>query len=178
MKKIFSIIALTVFCGTSAHASFLIDPYLSYMTSGSSSISSTSSITGNELGTRLGWEFLGFGLGLDALISGKYTYSTAGTNTDVTPSYMGVFASYSFPILVRGYISYLVNAKETMSAGDYYSGTGTKIGVQYTGLPFVAIGLESYSGSYNNYTSAAGVSSTRSDTASHTNLTISLPLSF
>ena len=177
MKKLLAIAAVSLLTSVSAHAGFLIDPYLNYVTSGSVDYAPGVSITGNEIGARLGYDFLGFGAGVDALLSGKYTHSQSGTTTDVTPSYMGLFVSYKFPILVRGYFSYLLNLKETVSGGDNFSGNGTKIGVQYTGLPFVAIGLEMFSGAYDTFTSAAGASGPRSDKSSHTNITISVPFS-
>lgn len=178
MKKLVSVLAITLLAGLSAKAGVLFDPYFNYMTSGSSNIAPGASITGTEIGARLGWDFLGLGVGIDTLLSGKYSYSSAGVTTDATPSYLGIFVSFKFPILVRGYISYLTSAKETMPAGDYFSGKATKIGIQYTGLPFIAIGIETYSGSYDNYTSAAGASGPRSDTANHTNIALSVPFSF
>lgn len=178
MKKLAAIFAITLLTGVSSVASILLDPYFGYKISGSSSISPGASITGTEIGARIGWEFLGFAIGIDSLLSGKYSYSAAGVTTDATPSKFGIFASFKFPILVRGYISYLTSAKETMPLSDYYSGTATKIGVQFTGLPFVAIGLETYTGSYNTYNTVAGVSTSASNTANHTNIALSVPLSF
>lgn len=176
MKKLLAAIGITLLTGLSANAGILLDPYFSYKMSGSSSFSGGASIAGNELGVRVGYSVLGFAVGVDTTLSGKYTYSSAGVTSDSTPKNIGIFASYDFPILVRGYFTYLANAKES-GTGTEYTGTGTKIGVQFTGLPFVAIGLETVSLSYKDL-SAAGVTTSVSETATHTNLALSMPFSF
>lgn len=176
MKKLLAALGMTLLTGLSANAGLMLEPYFSYKMSGSASFSSGSSITGNELGVRVGYDFLGFGVGIDTTLNGKYAYSNSGVTMDSTPKNLGVFASYTFPILVRGYFSYLVNAKESIPNAEY-TGTGTKIGVQFTGLPFVAIGLETVSLSYKDR-SAAGITTSVSDTATHTNLALSMPFSF
>ncbi len=175
MKKLAALFTMTILTGLTSNAGLLLDPYLNYITSGSTSNSAT--VTGNEIGVRVGYDFLGFGVGIDTLLSGKYTSSLAGVSTDKTPTQFGLFACYKFPILVRGYISFLTSAKEKDSSGNEVSGTATKIGIQYTGLPFIAIGLETYAGSYKDAT-IGGVTTSTSQTASHTNLTISAPFSF
>lgn len=176
MKKLLAVFGITLLTGLSANAGILLDPYFSYKMSGSASFSPGSSISGNELGVRVGYGFLGFAVGVDTTLSGKYSYSNSGVTSDSTPKNFGIFASYDFPILVRGYFSYLANAKESATAAEY-TGTGTKIGVQFTGLPFVAIGLETVSLSYKDR-SVAGVTTSVSETATHTNLAVSMPFSF
>lgn len=173
MKNLFAVFGITLLTGLSANAGLLLEPYFSYKMSGSASFSSGSSMTGNELGARVGYSTLGFAVGVDTTLSGKYTYSNSGVSSDSTPKNIGVFASYTFPILVRGYFAYLVNAKESFTGAER-SGTGTKIGVQFTGLPFVALGLETVSLSYKDL-SVAGVTSSSSETATHTNLALSMP---
>lgn len=173
MKNLMAVFGITLLTGLSANAGLLLEPYFSYKMSGSASFSSGSSVTGNELGARVGYGMLGFAVGVDTTLNGKYSYSNSGVTVDSTPKNIGVFASYTFPILVRGYFTYMVNAKESMPTAEY-SGTGTKIGVQFTGLPFVAIGIETVSLSYKEL-SAAGVTTSVSETGSHTNLALSMP---
>ncbi len=176
MKKLLAVFGIILLTGLSSNAGILLDPYFSYKMSGSASFASGSSIAGNELGVRVGYSVLGFAVGVDSTLSGKYTYSNAGVSADRTPKNIGIFGSYTFPILVRGYFTYLANAKESSTVAEY-SGTGTKIGVQFTGLPFVAIGLETVSLSYKDL-SAAGVTTSVSETATHTNLALSMPFNF
>ncbi len=170
MKKI-SAILLILFAGAFADANILIDPYLGYAISGTYG---NSTVTGTEMGGRLGWSSLGFAVGLDATIAGSYTYTASNVSISATPFHYGIFASFQFPILFRGYATYFLSTKETDSASNYYTGTGTKIGVQFTGLPFVAIGLEVFSNSIAKYTSAAGTVSA-TGTENQTRLTISAP---
>lgn len=174
MKKLLTVFGITLLTGLSANAGLLLEPYFSYKMSGSASFAPGASITGNELGARVGYDFLGFAVGVDSTLSGKYSYSS-GLTAGSTPKNIGLFASFTFPILVRGYFTYIANAKESISGGEY-SGTGTKIGVQFTGLPFVAIGLETVSLSYKDL-SAAGVTTSVSETGTHTNLALSMPFS-
>ena len=175
MKKLLAVFGITLLTGLSSNAGILLDPYFSYKMSGSASFSPGSSMAGNELGVRVGYSVLGFAVGVDTTLNGKYTYSNAGVTSDSTPKNIGIFASYDFPILVRGYFAYLVNAKESFTGAEY-TGTGTKIGVQFTGLPFLAIGLETVSLSYKDL-SAAGVTTSVSETGTHTNLALSMPFS-
>jgi hypothetical protein len=139
MKKIFLSFVALILVGAGAQAGILIDPYFGYVVSGSDSNSKT--ITGSDMGIRLGWTTLGFGVGVDATVSGSYTYKNALGSTSSTPAHTGVFVSYQFPILVRGYATYFLNTK-TSETVNSNTGNGTKIGVQYTGLPFIALGLE------------------------------------
>ena len=176
MKRILSVLSFLFVFSSTAHAGLLLDPYFNYITSGKYDTSTTSSsVTGNEIGARVGWNvFMGLGFGVDALLSGKWTYSNNGTSSDITPSYYGVFASYQFPILFRGYLSYLLSVKAKDSSGDYSTGTGTKIGVQYTGLPFVALGVEMYNVNHDK-ANIGGTEFSVSNKETHTNITLSVP---
>lgn len=171
MKNIFFGILLL---STVANADVLLDPYLGYVISGSNT--GGAKVTGNDLGVRLGFNTLGFGLGIDATLSGTYKYESSGVSTDATPSHQGVFVSYAFPILVRGYATYFVNSK--LSSGAFtYKGTGTKIGVQFTGLPLVAIGLEVLTSKYTDL-EFSGSTVSISETETQTRLAISAPFYF
>jgi len=177
MKKIFLILAVSLLGGAAANAGFLVDPYFGYTASGTTSSSSLTAISGTELGGRFGYSTMGFGFGLDAVIAGTTTFTTSGTATNYAPFHYGVFASYKFPVLVRAYVSYLLSTKDTESVTkDYITGTATKIGVQYTGLPFVAIGLEMFSGTASKYTLAStGTVVNFTPTQTQTRITISVP---
>lgn len=172
MKNLLAVFASVLLAGLNSNAGILLDPYFSYKMSGSASFAAGSSMSGSDVGVRLGYDFLGLGAGIDTTLSGKYTYSNSGVTFDSTPKNFGLFVSYTFPILVRGYFTYIASAKET-ATGFEYTGTGTKIGIQFTGLPFVAVGLETVSLSYKE---SSGVSV--SATGSHTNIALSVPFSF
>lgn len=169
MKKFLASFAALFLVGVSAQAMFLIDPYLNYAVSGSTS--TNYDVSGTEFGARLGLSTLGFGYGVDFVAGGSLTYKNTTTSTAYAPSGYGLFVSYKFPILVRGYASYLLESKIAAN-GNTTKGTATKIGVQYTGLPFIAIGLETFSG---KYTDTNGTALSPSTTDSQTRLAISVP---
>lgn len=169
MKKFLASFAALFLVGVSAHAGLLIDPYMNYAVSGSTSTSYD--VTGSEFGARLGLSTLGFGYGVDFVAGGSLTYKNSTTSTSYTPSGYGLFLSYKFPILVRGYASYMLESKITAN-GSATKGKATKIGIQYTGLPFLAIGLETFSGTY---TETNGTALSPNTTDSQTRLAISVP---
>jgi len=59
----------------------------------------------------------------------------------------GGFIGYEFPVLFRVYAGYIFSGTGTTKADDgtkieFNEGTGSKVGVGFTGLPFVDINLE------------------------------------
>lgn len=170
MKMMVSLLVALMGFGSVAQAGLLLEPYAVVVATGKSG---SSDLSGNALGARVGWGFLGFAVGLDAEIAGGLKSDPGST---VTPGSMGAFVAYQFPILVRGYFTYSP-AFKVSGEGAESTGTSTKIGVQYTGLPFVAIGLETVS--YNISKVKSG--STESDVdvnGNYTGLVFSIPFSF
>lgn len=174
-KKLLTVTIMLLLSGSIARAGILIEPYFGYLLSGSNSAISGSTMSGSDIGGRVGWKILGFGLGIDATASGSYSYSNS---LSYKPTHMGAFVSFDFPILVRGYAALMTSTKEAADNGSYYSGNGTKVGVQFTGLPFICVGLETFTTSVTNYTNAAGASTSKSDTETQTRLAVSIPLNF
>lgn len=171
MKKFFAIFATVLVVGVGAQAGFLIDPYMGYALSGSTN--SGAKVSGSDMGLRLGLSTMGFGYGVDATVSGTYKHESLGVTTNYNPSHMGLFLSYKFPIIFRGYATYFLNSKIT-SGSTSITGNGTKIGIQYTGLPFIALGVEMYTMNYTEQ-DVAGVKSSTSGSESQTRLAISVP---
>lgn len=170
MIKIMLSVMTFLLMSTQANAGIMLEPYISYIVSGDSS---GESVKGTEMGARVGWSTLGFGLGIDAAVAGTYTYETSG---DYKPSYVGVYASYTFPILVRAYGAYLPGAKLKNDTSTV-TGNATKIGVQYTGLPFIAIGVETVS--YNaTEVEIGGSTFSASGSQTQTRLAVSAPFNF
>ncbi|MFP5520525.1 MAG: hypothetical protein ACLGGX_11520 [Bdellovibrionia bacterium] len=172
MKKIALLIGVLLSFSSAAHASILIEPYANVIISGKID---DADISGSDIGARLGWGMAGFSIGVDAFLSGTHTYKDT-SSTSYTPSFLGVFLAYEFPILVRGYASY---------APSYYvkkddtkiKGTNTRIGVQYTGLPFVAIGLEMQTEAFDKIEVGSTPPSNYSESSSITSLVVSIPFS-
>lgn len=147
MTHLFKILLVLIGFSVSFQAqAILIDPYMGFVTSGNMEQSGNDiKITGQTIGARLGMSTLGFAVGVDYM-TGSLTYSGAVKST-YTPGHLGLFVSYDFPILVRGYATYFPVG--VLNGDVKLEGNGTKLGVMYTGLPFVAIGLELLNMSYS-----------------------------
>jgi hypothetical protein len=176
MTKIF-LALITLLAASTARADLLIEPYVGYGT-GHNGQSTTYTQNGAEFGARVGYQSLGFMLGLDYM-SGSVTDKASPSDT-ITPSDFGVFVGYKFPMFLRVYGEYvpLSDPKVSNSSGTAKpDGTALKAGVQFTGLPMVAIGLEYYKATYskdkqNNFTY------TPNFTSDMISVTVSLPLTF
>ncbi len=161
-----------------ASASLYVEPFIGYMmgdTEASGALGGyKEDTTGTDMGLRLGFSTLGFAVGAEASQS-SFEIDT-DPSTDLEPTNLGLFASFEFPILIRAYASYIIESK-----GDYgnaeVEGDGLRLGVGFTGLPFVSINFEYLSLKYDTI-KAAGFSV---DTDIKTDLygvNVSLPLDF
>ncbi|MCC7403532.1 MAG: hypothetical protein IT288_03960 [Bdellovibrionales bacterium] len=144
----FLLVALTLtlaFSATPSRADFLIEPFAGYETGeikDNSSSSAAEDLKGMTYGLRLGLKMVGFGIGAE--------YTGGKLETDDTPSSeislsnMGVFLSYDFPIMMRVYYSYLLSTDGEISSTPASTGKGTgyRLGVGLTSIPFVTINLE------------------------------------
>ena len=178
MKSIFKLAALVlVLVTTSAQAGLLVEPVLGFNVNNKLEQDSfdTKGI-GASYGGRLGYQNYGFQIGLDYLASSidmdEDTFKNNFKSTD-----WGAFVGFEFPILVRVYAGYIFSAKgevSTDSGKAKMEGNGTKIGVGFTGLPFVDINVEYRRGTYDDV-KIGGVNSDDTDFSSLM-LGVSLPL--
>lgn len=186
-----------LFCtliSSQAKASLLIEPHVAYGILGASdytALGQTMKMTysGPQYGARLGYQSFGLMLGVDytrSSLSYETTYVGTTTNSDVDRDQIGAFVGYNFPLLFRiwggYYFSDKAKSKTTNSQsnnGDYTSGTGTEIGLGFTGLPFLSINLtyklSSYDKDYDASTGATTTFSPKLDT-SEIAIGVSLPL--
>lgn len=157
-----------------ASAGLHLEPFIGYAVSGESTRGSSSEdYTGGPLlGARIGYGMLGF------FIAGEYEMGTLTQDStpevEVDQTNLGVSLGYEFPILLRVYGTYVFDAKGEVDS-DEYSGTGLKLGVGYTGLPFLAINFEMYQGEYDELN---GNSLTPKLETNYYTINLSLPLSF
>ncbi len=153
LKSFIAILSLVAFSQT-AKASLLVEPYLGYV-SGKAKLSSSVNLTGTGYGARVGFSHMGFAAGVD--------YSAASLKDDGSPSIdykagdLGLFVAFKFPVLVRAYVTYIPSPELKANAGGadftYKSGNLVKLGVGFTGLPFVNLNLEYFSGTYGQINS-------------------------
>lgn len=148
MKKL--LLALLFSVTSMAHADLLLEPYLGYYTGDAKQSPMKEDLSGLGYGARVGFQKLGFMVGLDYM-TGKMELDSS-PSIDVTPNDFGVFVGYNFPILLRAYGVYYFNAKAKYEAGGGSStneGTATKLGVGFTGFPFISINVEYLMASYD-----------------------------
>lgn len=162
MKKLaISIFAVLGLATTQANA-FFIEPFVGYeMGHGDSD-----DLSGIQYGARLGGSTLGFLYGVE------YTAASLEndvTNTDTDTTDMGIVVGYEFPILLRVYYSHFLKSEtDSNLEGD----GGSKIGIGYTGLPFVAINFEAISRKYDEL-NGASIAETETETYA---ISVSIPL--
>ena len=178
MKRIFAILAVLILGSQSAQAGIMIEPYLGYVVGGEidDGGGATADPAGTLFGARLGFRTLGFMAGVDyqtgTIEAQDWTDNAEDSDSDVTD--LGVFVGYEFPILFRVYFSYFFDSKsEPEGSTGELEGSGTRLGVGYTGLPFVAINLELLSHSYDEFDGSALSSDFTADSYV---LSVSLPL--
>jgi hypothetical protein len=108
---------------------------------------------GGAFGGRLGYQNFGFQLGLDYLKS-SIDMNSSYFKTNISLSEWAGFVGYEFPLFVRVYAGYIFSAngstkKAASESVDLSKGTGSKLGVGFTGLPFVDINFEYRTGTIN-----------------------------
>lgn len=143
---------------------------------------SEESATGPAIGGRIGYQNLGLQLGLDYLRS---TLNVDDNNykEDLTLNEFGGFVGFEFPILLRVYAGYIFSAtgEGVVDFGsgrqdlELKSGSGMKLGLGFTGLPFIDINFEYRSGTFDEYQIG---SSKTNDTTDYRSFMIGLSLPF
>jgi hypothetical protein len=113
--------------------------------------------SGTSYGGRLGYQNLGFSLGLDYLKS-SIGLDDKAYKSDVSMSEWAAFVGFRFPILIKVYAAYIFSATGetdyldgTTQKLSFSEGAGTKFGVGFTGIPFIDINLEYRSGTFGEY---------------------------
>lgn len=143
-----------------ANAGLLIEPVLGYNFAKLEGDVDEKAI-GPSFGGRLGYQNLGFQLGLDFLKS-TLDVDNDDFKENLNSTEYAAFVGFEFPILLRVYAGYIfAGAADTKFRTDLGSGnqdytlkydgiTGTKFGVGFTGLPFVDINFEYRKGTFKD----------------------------
>jgi len=169
---LFSLITLS----QSVKAGILLEPYLGYVT-GQQKQTGTANLSGTEFGARVGYTLLNFGIGAE-YVGASYTDDSSPKN-NLTIGDIGVFVSYKLPVLFRVYATYVPSAavKDKVSNSEFtFKGNSAKLGVGYTGLPFININLEYINATYKDVEIAGSTLSldTKSTTSAYA-ISISAP---
>ncbi|MFN7824224.1 MAG: outer membrane beta-barrel protein [Pseudobdellovibrionaceae bacterium] len=151
MKQVFALV-FAFLMSASAHAGFMIEPYLGYRSGNLentdlSNVSKKDKYTSPVLGARVGWSFLGLWTGLDYEmgVGGKSKPET-GASRDVDTSIAYLTVGFNFPVMFRAWVGYGVmadlDADQSGSKSTLTDGAPLKVGFGYTGLPLVSINFE------------------------------------
>lgn len=158
-----------------ANADFLLEPYLGYHVGKIKQGSVSDTAKGVSLGGRVGFQTVGFMGGLDYM-TGSWT-DDHNPNRTLTPTDLGVFVGFNFPVMLRVYGVYNFSTKMKMSGGGVNQtldgGDGIKLGVGFTGLPFVSVNLEYITQTYKKADGATMLNQVENNMYG---LTVSLPL--
>lgn len=166
-----------------AHAGIYLEPYLGYAmgtSEGSIDISGFGTVTiddedtGTVIGGKVGYSMLGLAFGADYAMFDIDSEESDGEETSSDVTALGAFVQYTFPILIKVSATYILDASIESESSEG-SGSGYKIGVGYTGLPFISINFDLISINYDELT-ATGLTITSADiTADYKMLSVSLP---
>ncbi len=190
MQRLLLLCFLFLFTVT-AHAGLLIEPLVGYNVA--TRLGDDSGKMGGAYGGRLGYQLLGFQLGLDYLNS-TIEPKDKDFRDDFKSSEFGAFIGYKFPVFFRVYAGYVFAAQadkmdfydeddDAIDELTYTDGSGPKVGIGFTGLPFVAINLEMRNVTYHNIDYYDSTTDAKSELEEETKttaymLTLSLPLDF
>ena len=175
---------ITVITAT-ANAGILLDPYVGYGF-GKTKFSSPASIefdnTATQFGARIAYTVPIFFIGADYMIlTGKSKVTSGpGKDSDISGNALYLMVGAHIPLL-RGYLGYGVLGNTVVkdsSSEATYTGSSMKLGVGFTGLPFVALNLEYYRDTYNKYKDSVLGDGSCDGTPNTYFLTVSLPLEF
>lgn len=129
-------------------------------------------------GGRLGYQNYGFQLGLDYLKS-SIDMDDKDFDKNIDMSEWAGFVGFKFPILVKVYAGYIFSATgetkgQTGSKIEFNDGSGMKLGVGTTLLPFLDINFEYRQGTFSEI-KTAGIKQDKDTDYSAYMLSVSLP---
>jgi hypothetical protein len=135
---------------------------------------------GSAYGGRLGFQKLGFQLGVDYLNS-SVKMQDKNFDDNLKMEEWAAFVGIKLPILFRLYGGYIFSSQATGKSQDqdytYNKGSGAKVGLGFTGIPFINLNLEYRYGSFSQF-ELGGVKSDEDTKYSAVMFTVSLPMKF
>lgn len=140
-----------------AHAGLLVEPVLGWTFGQKLDISGVDDYSGGQglsYGGRLGYQRGPFQIGADVLKSSvEMDSNDFKENVDITE--MGAFIGFELPILLRAYAGYIASIEGDTNINrvktEFNKGSGFKLGVGWTLLPFLDINLEYRNGMFDEY---------------------------
>lgn len=143
MKKLLYLLAISF--SFQAHSGLLLEPFAGMAFNSSGEVASTDAeISGSTIGGRLGFQHLGFMLGLDGRQDKWNLDLDSGGDLDLSGQTLGFFVGYEFPVMLRVWANYIFSSEFENDDSDlkYSEGSGTILGIGYKALPFISLNLE------------------------------------
>lgn len=167
MNRILGVLLFSAFLFTShAKAALLVEPLVGYSFVNSTFNADTAagvtkedySGNGGSFGGRLGYQKLGFQIGLDYLHS-SIDLDDKDIKQNLSMNEWAAFVGFEFPVLLRVYAGYIFSADgetkidvgATNEDTKLTDGTGMKAGVGFTLLPFLDINVEYRKGTFGEW---------------------------
>jgi len=186
-KQFFIFFALVIAAIQASHAAILVEPVVGFTLANKFEFNETSEMESGEIkgngfayGGRIGYQNMGFQLGLDYLHS-AVDVDEKDVKSDVETSEWAAFAGFRFPILLRFYAGYIFSGtgeyKLESGSADLNNGTGYKVGVGWTLFPFLDLNLEYKKVNYDEFKAGGDKSKADIDNSSYL-LSVSLPFTF
>ncbi len=183
MKRIILATVLTLLTAVTprlARAEMLIEPLVGYTFGQGLNFEGGddfSSGDGLSYGGRIGYQKMGFQVGLDYLRN-NIDMTSSKFDENLTSDQWAIFAGFKLPVLFRLYAGYIFSAEADAEINnrnlELEDGTGAKFGLGCTILPFLDINLEYRKGSYDK-SRLGGVSSNKNVDFEAMMIGISLP---
>lgn len=150
MKMLAAVLILFSFVSTSAFADLFIEPWVGYEGGSYKLGAAGGAIQGSNIGVRLGAKELGFSVGPEYSFAFLTEKPTSGQDLSQDSQDLGLFVGFNLPVMFRFYGSYFLTttAKVEATTGTY-TGTGYRLGVGFTSLPFVVLNVEYISRDYS-----------------------------
>ncbi|UOF01423.1 hypothetical protein [Bdellovibrio reynosensis] len=173
MKKVMAVFALVLGFTSVSQAGLLLEPYLSYEM-GTMSGAQDGKTSGTGLGARIGWTApVMFWAALDGSTGTVTSKPDVGADDDGKRTSLYATVGVDFPILVRGWLGYGLMNEVSFDTAGKVKGKATKIGIGFTGLPFVSLNVEMIKETFDD---ADGATMDPTLDNSATVLSVSLPL--
>lgn len=189
MRKLALLTIFSILTSISAHAGIYLEPYVGYavgkstgsfnvVSIGTSTIDSSSK--GAVFGGKLGYSVLGLALGVDYSRFNSKDKDNSGATADSSSvsTDMGAFVQYTLPIMFKVSATYIFKSSNVADDDSKSTGKGFKVGVGFTGLPFIAINLDYVSLKYNEATAPGATIDSVDMKSTATMLSISVPWNF
>ncbi|MGZ3772772.1 MAG: outer membrane beta-barrel protein [Pseudobdellovibrionaceae bacterium] len=175
MKKFLAVFAVMMGFASASHANILIEPYLGYEM-GKTKDYSAGTATGSQMGLRLGYALpIFFWAALDATTGTVSLKPDSGSAQDAKRTTVSGVVGFDFPILVRAWAGYSLMDELNASTSGKYKGSATKLGVAFTGLPFISLNFEYVTESFNELAGTALSTNLKNDSYI---VSVSLPFKF